>query len=202
RTSSCGAPSSPPRTRHSSPPPRSCPAKSRPHRSTCRSPASHRSLKNPGTQYTFLFLRQTGAQIETRSPPGSFGAESDVRVDAGGAAGREPGGEEGDEGEGQGEAEVGEGIEGADAEEHAAEEPGQGQSEEEADADPQPGKAESIADDEPEDVALPRAERHADSDLARPLDHAVADHAVDAERGEDERGRREDSEEEKAELAA
>src|SRR5262245_4580074 len=72
----------------------------------------------------------------------------------------------------------------SDAEEEARKEARQANGGDGADDQPDRGEAERLSEDEAKNVPAGGAERRANSDLARPLRHAVGDDAVDADRGE------------------
>src|ERR1700687_4111341 len=56
------------------------------------------------------------------------------------------------------------------------------------------GEAQALAENEPQNVAVLRSERHAETDFICALGNGVGHHSVDSDDGESEGGRREDSE--------
>src|SRR6266852_2002774 len=110
-------------------------------------------------------------------------AEGYDGVDAGGAAGGDEAGQQGDKREQGGDAGEGERVGGADAEEKASQETrdrqGGGNSQNEAEQ----RQTSSVTQDEAEDIAALGAEGDADAEFLGALRYAVGDQAVDAHGG-------------------
>lgn len=122
------------------------------------------------------------------------------RIDAGGAAGGQVAGEEGDDDEAERDGDEGDDVVRSDAEEDGAEEAGEEEGGDQASEDTSSGELEGTGEDELKNVRARGAEGKADADLFVTLRDQISDDAVDAKAGEGECKDREDADEPGAEA--
>src|ERR1700674_3439438 len=115
-----------------------------------------------------------------------FEAQGDEWADAGGAAGWDPAGEQGDGEEQRRDGGVGDRIAGRDAVEEIGEKARACKRGGQTDKQAKPDDAKALAQDHLEDVARSGSNGHADTDFMRALRCGVGSDAVDANDSEDE----------------
>ena len=115
------------------------------------------------------------------------------RIDPGRAPGRDPAGDEGDEGQHEGRPGEGQTVGGGDAEEEALENAARRGGGEQAGGSAGRDEGGTLPDDESDDVAGLRPEGHPDADLAPALGDGVAEQAVEAGHGDEKSEGREEA---------
>lgn len=118
-----------------------------------------------------------------RSASSSFPPQRHPRIDPSRTARRHRAGDRGDREQETGQQRVGQRVGGAHLPEQAAQEACQHQGERDTEDHTGSGKRQATAEHLQEDVALPGAERHAQTQLRELLVHGVRQHAIDADRG-------------------
>src|SRR3984957_10585452 len=144
-------------------------------------------------------MRQGGEPRPT-TELGRF-ARTAESLDAGGAAGGDVAGQQGDGGEDCGDYGERDWVGGIDAKEHGAKDAGDGDRSGDADDQANGDDEHTFADGHPQDVVTQGAECHVDADFVGTLAEGVVNYAVDSDRGEQQSRRCEDAEQFERESA-